>query len=226
MTSTGTQPAVKSIPRVPRARRRFASTVSGVAAQLASWRVWIVSAAVFGVFASLLFGSSAAFSVRQVTAACGQEPPDVRFTSSGDQVSRFLNTCGGVGRDAYQAMQIADLFYPMVVGMFMATSLALVLARLAPRQPSVVAVAVLPLLGTAFDYLENVFAWLALAAFPAPSASISLLGVASAAKTLTFWAAGALLLASLSALVFKEACRRRVRPPTDGGSIVAEGEAP
>ena len=183
------------------------SMLAALMARLASWRVWIVSAIAFAVFAGLFFASSAPFAIPQVEAACGQAPPDVRFTSSAADVSSFLNACGAVGRDAYQSMQVADLLYPLVFGLFLASSLALVLARLAPRRRSVLAFAALPLVGTAFDYVENAFAWMALAAYPDPSPADSLLGLASAAKTTTFWVAGLVLLGAVGALAVVEGRR-------------------
>ncbi len=201
------------------------SMLAALMARLASWRVWIVSASAFVVFAGLFFGSSAPFAIPQVEAACGQAPPDVRFTSSADDVSSFLEACGPAGRDAYQAMQMADLLYPLVFGLFVATSLALVLARLAPGRRSVLAFAALPLAGTAFDYLENAFAWLALAAYPDPSAAGSLLGLASAAKTTTFWFAGIVLLGALGALAVAEGRRRRLSQRAARPAATATSEA-
>ncbi len=75
--------------------------------------------------------------------------------------------------------------------MFLASSLALVLRRLVPGRQVWLALAAVPFLSSAFDYLENVCAWLALAAYPSPAATDSLLGVASMAKVATSWAAGA-----------------------------------
>ena len=220
------EPARAARPAEPTATvvGRTVSTVASVTARLASWRAWLMSATAFGVFAGVLFGSSAPFAIARVEAACGQAPPDVRFTSSGDDVSGFLNACGVAGRDAYRSLQVADVFYPLVFGIFMASSLALVLTRLAPERRRLVAVAGLPLVGSAFDYLENVFAWLALAQFPEESATRSLLGVASAAKTMTFWAAGALLLGSLATLLIAEG-RRRIRPRAHGAHTDATVEA-
>ena len=175
--------------------------------RLASWRVWMVSAAVFVAFAGVFFSSSASFAIPEVEAACGQAPLDVRFHSTADDVADFLGACGPVGRDAYRSLQVADLFYPLVFGVFMASSLAVVLSRLAPDRPALVGLAGLALVGSGFDYLENVFAWRALAAFPGAAPTNSLLGVASAAKTLTFWIVGALLLASIGALVVQRVGR-------------------
>lgn len=179
--------------------------------RLVSWRVWLASTAVFVVFAGIFFASSAPFAVSQVEVICGEAPLDVRFTSSAADVERFLDGCGPAGRDAYRNMQLADLFYPLVVGLFLASSLAMVLSRLFPDRPSVVGWAAVPLIASGFDYLENAFAWAALRAFPEPAATNSLLGVASAAKTSLSWCAGVLLLLSVGAIVARGGRARMAR---------------
>ena len=178
--------------------------------RLASWRVWMVSAAVFVAFAGVFFSSPASFAIPEVEAACGQAPLDVRLHSTADDVADFLGACGPVGRDAYRSMQVADLFYPLVFGVFMASSLAVVLSRLVPGRPALVGLAGLALVGIGFDYLENAFAWRALVAFPDSPATNSLLGLASTAKTVTFWIVGTLLLVSIGGLVAQRVGRRRL----------------
>ena len=79
-------------------------------------------------------------------------PPDVRFYTPGDEVTQFLTGCGEAGRDAYRDLQVADLFYPAVSGLFLASALALVLSRLSRPGSAVIALAALPFLGSAFDY--------------------------------------------------------------------------
>lgn len=178
---------------------------------LASRRFWLAAAAVFVPFALLFFASSAPFSVSEVSRVCGADAPDMRFFSNGADVDRFLDECGPAGRDTYRNLQLADLFYPAIVGLFMATSLAHVIKRLGPSTAWVRWIAALPIVGSGFDYLENVFAWLALTSYPDPISTNSLLGFASAAKTTTTWLAGLLLLAGLIVLGARSA--RRVWPP-------------
>jgi len=185
------------------------------ARRLSSWRWWVVSTTVFVAFAAVFFGTRAPFSVTTVESTCGQAPPDVRFSSSAAEVNDFLVACGAAGRSAYTNMQLADLVYPAVFGVFLATSLGVALRRLGAGGPAVVGLAMLPVLGTAFDYLENVFAWRALTAFPEPSATDGLLGVATAAKTTTFWLAGLLLVAVITMLGIRTIQRRVARFDTD-----------
>lgn len=216
MTLIDTTRTVQPHDPAPPGGGRLVRTVAGLMARLATWRAWLANATVFGLFAGVFFGSNAPFAVPRVEAACGQPPPDTRFTSSAADVNGFLQACGAVGRDAYRALQVADLLYPLVFGLFLATSMALVLVHLAPGRRSLLALAALPLVGAGLDYLENVFAWAALAAFPEPAATDSLLGMASAAKTVTFWVAGSLLVVALGALAVA-AVRRWGRRRADVG---------
>ena len=174
-------------------------------------RIWIASAAAFLVFAGVFFASSAPFAILQVEAACGQQPPDMRFFTSANGITSFLDACGPTGRDTYRNMQLADLVYPAVVGLFLASSLALVIGRISPRGSNAVWLASLPLVASSFDYVENVFAWFALARYPGSAPTDAVLGYASAAKTTTSWASGILLLGALAVLGV-QFVRRRVRP--------------
>lgn len=184
--------------------------IHSVLGRLASWPVWLASAVVFVPFAIVFFASSAPFAIPEVTAICGQSPPDMRFAPTGDEVNGFLRACGPDGRDAYRNLQLADLVYPAVVGMFQASSLAMVAARLGLTRRSTLALVALPLVATGFDYLENVAAWAALSAFPEPTVLASLLGPASAIKTGAGWLSGLALVAGILVLAVRRLARARV----------------
>lgn len=184
------------------------TAVTPFIARLGSWKLWTVSAALLVPIAWMFFASSAPFAIPEVEAACGQAPPDMRFFTTGAGVTQFLDDCGPDGRDAYRNMQLADVFYPAIVGVFMASSLSLALRRLSPRRSRILWLGALPLAAGAFDYVENTFAWFALTSYPDPTATSDLLGVASAAKTTTSWAAGLLLLATLAVIAVRTTSAR------------------
>lgn len=188
---------------------RMITGLSHAMRKLAKWWVLAVTGGVFVVFAVAFFAASLPFSIAHVTSLCGAAPPDVRFYTPADGVSQFLTGCGEAGRDAYRDLQVADLFYPAVSGLFLASALAVVLSRLSRPGSPVIALAALPLLGSAFDYLENVAAWTALAAFPGPAETATgLLGVASIAKQAVSWASWLLLLLAVGCLVTRVLRRR------------------
>ena len=158
--------------------------------RFASWKLWAASCVILVPLAWMFFTSSAPFAVPEVEAACGQAPPDMRFFTTADGVTQFLDGCGSTGRDAYRNLQLADIFYPAIVGIFLASSLSLAIRRLSPRPGGALWLVALPLVAAGFDYLENALAWLALASYPSPTFTSHFLGVASAAKAATSWAAG------------------------------------
>lgn len=181
---------------------RMITGLSHAMRKLATWWVLAVTGGVFVVFAVAFFATPLPFSIAHVTSMCGAAPPDVRFYTPADAVTQFLTGCGEAGRDAYRDLQVADLFYPAVSGLFLASALAVVLSRLSRPGSPVIALAALPLLGSAFDYLENVAAWTALLAFPGPAETATrLLGVASIAKQAVSWASWLLLLLAVGCLV-------------------------
>jgi len=192
---------------------RMITGLSHAMRKLASWWVLAVTGGVFVVFAIAFFATALPFSIVHVTSLCGAAPPDVRFYTPPDGVTRFLTGCGEAGRDAYRNLQVADLFYPAVSALFLASALAVVLSRLSRPGSPLIAMAALPLLGSAFDYLENVAAWTALMAFPGPAETgASLLGGASIAKQAVSWSSWLLLLLAVGCLVIRVLRRRH----TDG----------
>ncbi len=204
-------------PGGPDDRGGLIGTLAASIRHLGRPKIWIASTAVFLVFAGLLFASSAPFAIPEVEAACGQRPPDMRVFTGADDVTSFLDSCGPTGRDTYRNMQVADLVYPAVVGLFLASSLALVIGRLSPRGSNAVWLASIPLVASSFDYVENISAWFALARYPDSAPTDVLLGYASAAKTATSWASAILLLAALT-LLGVQLIRRRGRRIQDDPS--------
>jgi len=206
-------------PSVPRRGAHASGRLARGMERLASGRVVLISGAVLVVAAGLLFATSASFSIPHVQAVCGATAPDVRPYTSAAGVHDFLVACGSEGRAAYRNLQLADLVYPAVVALFVASALGFVLRRLVPGRPRMVGLAVIPLLAGGFDYLENLFAWGALASFPGTSLGDSWLGVASLAKTVISWVAWSLLLGASLCLAGVEVRRRLTRwrgPAADG----------
>jgi hypothetical protein len=211
MTSTPTV-----APSEAAGRRAPVAPLARALAGLASWRVWAVGAVVYAGLAWAFFASTAPFAIPRVTEVCGQQPPDLRVAPGAPEVHDFLATCGEAGRAAYTAMQLADLLYPAVFAFFLASSLALTLHLLAPSRPNLLALAGIPVIAAAFDYLENASAWLALSAFPQPGGADWLFTAASLAKNIASWTAGLLLVGAVLALAGRRlgavAARGRTRP--------------
>ncbi len=187
--------------------------------RLARWEVLVPAAVLYVLSTVLFFASALPFAIPVVTQACGQSPPDVRFYTAGDDVRTFLSGCGAAGHAAYRNLQIADLFYPAISGIFLAAALAVTLCGLVAPTSWLPALAAVPLVGSLFDYLENLAAWTVLAADPAGPAA-DLLGLASVGKQLFSWAAWLLLMAAVVVTVVRRS-QRRLRPP----ALTAPGTA-
>ncbi len=169
--------------------------------RFADRRILVASGVLCLLLAGFMFGTSGRGSLAHVAEHCGQDAPDVRFTTSPEQLQQFLTACGDTGRDAYRDLQLVDLVYPALVGVFLASALASVLSRVG-RRGAAVALAALPLLASAFDYLENLAAWILLARSPEPLPWIGrVLGSASAAKQSLMWASIAVLVIGIVAAV-------------------------
>lgn len=165
---------------------------------LNSWRVLGVLLVLYTFVAGLLFVSPAPFAVSSVARVCGQPPLDTRLAGNSDEVMGFLTACGPEGRSAYRAMEVVDLFYPLLLGLLVAACSAMLLARVARRRPRLRGLAWLPLAGTALDYLENLCVWLALGSYPDAAPTNSLLGLATTAKTTVYAASWVLLVVLLA----------------------------
>ena len=200
-TSTGVPPRDS----IPHAGSGATLSLTAAMARLAGWRVLLASGAAYATFAAVFFTSSLPFTIPRVEAVCRQAPPDVRFAPSATAVQRFLDACGAAGRESYRNLQLADLAYPTVFALFVAAALAFVLSRLTRPGSRLLSLCALPVLGAAFDYLENASAWLALAAHPEPSVASSLFGLASGAKNIASWAAGLVLVVALVLLLARAA---------------------
>lgn len=191
-------------------------------ARLARRRTLLISGVVTVPLAIVLFASSGTSSLAAVADRCGAPAPDVRFTTSPEGIQSFLAGCGAAGRSAYRDLQLLDLLYPAAFGLFLATAMAL-LVPLAWRggSPRWRAVAAIPLLGAAFDYVENAAAWTLLVRYPEPATWVArILGTASAAKQTTMWASALLVLAGLGGAAVERARQRR-KPKMPWGRFVA-----
>jgi hypothetical protein len=188
--------------------------LSNAMRRLASWRILALTGAGCLGAVYLFFATSLPFAIPTVTALCNGAPPDMRFYTSAAGVREFLSGCGESGRLAYTHLQLADLLFPAIVGLFLACALSMVLVRLARPGSVVVAAAALPLLGSVFDYLENAAAWGALAAYPEPTMTAEFLGYASVAKQVCSWASWALLIVATLLLLIKVVRSRGSKRPS------------
>jgi hypothetical protein len=177
--------------------------LAGAMRRLATWRILALTGGGFVGAAYLFFATSLPFAIPTVTALCHNTPPDIRPYTSGQGVREFLARCGEPGRLAYVHLQLADLLYPAISGLFLASALAMVLVRLGRPSSAIAAAAALPLLGAVFDYLENTAAWATLVVYPESARTADLLGYATVAQQVCNWASWALLIVATPLLTIR-----------------------
>ena len=173
--------------------------LSAAMAHLAQRRLLLISGAVTVALAAVLFASSGTSSLAAVADRCGQPAPDVRFhdiARGGPVVPGRLRRRRPIGvprpaaRGRRSTRRRSGSSSPR-------RSPCSCPGRCGRRRPGR-ALAVVPLVGAAFDYVENLAAWTLLVRYPEPAAwAARVLGTASAAKQVTMWASAVLVLAGL-----------------------------
>lgn len=146
--------------------------------------------AVFGLawlaLMGLLFAWTGRFSLTAVATACGHEAPDVLFAPDPGQIEAFLAGCGAPGLQAYQDLQVIDLFYPAATAAFLTVALAFLLRDASPR---LAWLAALPAAAALGDYAENAAAWVLISTEPStlPWAAATAMQAGSAVKFILSW---------------------------------------
>jgi len=136
---------------------------------------WLVLGAllVFILFSILVLPGQSA-SAEAVSADAGS--PDMSFYYSTDDLYRMAESYGQAGRDAYiRARFTFDLIWPIIYGVFLITGLSWVYKRAFPPGNKVWWVNLLPVLGMAFDYLENIAASLVMSRYPQSTPVVDML---------------------------------------------------
>jgi len=124
-----------------------------------------------------------------------------------DVAARF-EALGVQGRTLYRHFQVLDAANAVLMGVALALALSFSLTRLAGAGSVVRGLAVLPLLAAGLELLENALLFLALDAFPAPHAMVSVAGVVTRAKLVIGFGSLLLVVVSFIALAARWALRR------------------
>lgn len=135
--------------------------------------VTLVALAVFVSFSALVLpGQSTA--AEGVAGDAGS--PDTSFFYAPDDLYRMAEAYGEEGRRAYvRARFTFDLVWPVVYTLFLVTSIGWVFARAFPAESRWQRANLLPVLGAAFDYLENISTSVVMLRYPDPTAVLDLL---------------------------------------------------
>lgn len=124
--------------------------------------------------------------------------PDTTFLYSARDLYHMAEAYGPVGRQAYiKARFTFDLVWPLVYSAFLCTATSYVSQRAFARDGWLQRANLIPVLGTLFDYLENLSTSLVMLRFPTPTVVIDAVApLFSATKWALIGASFVLLLAS------------------------------
>lgn len=130
-------------------------------------RLALAALLAFVLFTALVLPGQAARSAERTGG--GAQPDSSLFYSAADLYA-MAEAFGPEGRQAYiRARFTFDLVWPLVYGAFLVTSIGWLAGRaFAPGNPLRLLV-LMPVLGVALDYLENLSTSLVMARYPAPT---------------------------------------------------------
>ena len=122
--------------------------------RLATWKLIIPFLIIFAAMSFYIFPRYQS----QMSAAAGAyvTPLDVRVSYSAADVNALFQKLGTDGRAIYRTVVgKVDMLYPVVYGVLFMALLAYLLTRVSGARKKLILLALLPLGGVLFDYLEN-----------------------------------------------------------------------
>ena len=170
--------------------------------------VALVALAIFLLFtATVLPGQSARSESRM---GRGPQPDSSLFYSAGD-LYNMAEAFGPAGRQAYvQARFTFDVVWPLVYAFFLVTSISWLAGKAFPPGSPWRRLNLTPVLGIAFDYLENITTSLVMARYPARTPVADVLApVFTTLKWLFVGGSFLVLLAVAAAAAWRWIARRR-----------------
>ncbi|MBN1266986.1 MAG: hypothetical protein JXA25_15940 [Anaerolineales bacterium] len=148
---------------------------------ISTGKIAVIALVIFLLFTMLVLPDQAA---RAEQAAGTAESPDTSFFYSAQDLYRIAEEYGEQGRSAYiRARFTFDIIWPVVYSVFLLTAAGWLGSRLFSESRWSL-LNLVPLLGTLFDFLENVGASLVFARFPDTS---PILGMLTPVFTLLKW---------------------------------------
>jgi hypothetical protein len=153
------------------------------------------------------------------------ESPDTAFVYAPSDLYRLAGEYGEEGRQAYIRSRFSfDLVWPLIYALFLTTAISWVLKHAIPADSLLQQANLLPLLGTLFDYLENLSISLVMLRYPEQTAVVdSLAPVFSALKWVSLGLSFVVLLAGAAFAVWRWA-RRATQGPGSAGKESATDE--
>ena len=182
--------------------------------QVSTGPVMLLALAVFVAFSAWVLPQQAA---RAAEVAGGAGSPDMSFYYSPGDLYRWAEAYGPSGRQAYvRARFTFDLIFPLVYLFFLATATSWLAGRAFPPHSLWQRANLAPLLGTLFDYCENVSAALVMVRYPDRTPVVDLLAPVFTGLKWLALGASLVFLAVALAVAARSWARERSRQQRDG----------
>jgi len=155
---------------------------------------WVALAAllIFLLFSALVLPQQATKAEQETGSV---DSPDMSFFYSAGDLYRMAESYGEEGRQAYiRARFTFDLVWPLVYTLFLTTSIGWVFGKAFAPDSRWQRANLAPLLGTLFDYLENLSTSLVMLRYPDQTAVVDLLAPVFTALKWSFLGASFVLL--------------------------------
>jgi len=132
--------------------------------KISSGRVALIALIIFVAFTATVLPAQAQ---KAAQTANGADSPDGSFFYTANDLYESAETFGEVGRKAYiRARWSFDVLWPLVYTLFLATSISWVFSKAFSKQSKLLLANLVPVLGMAFDFLENSAATVVMSRYP------------------------------------------------------------
>ena len=174
-------------------------------AKFSNWKTLLPLFLIFALFSFYIFPQ---YQYRMTEAANGPVAPlDTRFSYTVEEARGAFDKLGAAGREVYrEVVSRVDMVYPIVYGLLFMLVLAWILKKLTTSSSSWLFLALLPLVGVTFDYLENINTRKLLAQYP----NLSTASVSWGERMTQFKHIAGLLSVALAVILFIVVMIRKV----------------
>ena len=170
---------------------------------------WVLTSLVVFLFLIIVILPQQSAEAEVYSADVGS--PDTSFYYSSQRLYDMADGYGLEGRQAYiNARFTFDLIWPIVYALFLSLSIGWTVKGLQLKADRWQRLNIVPILGLVFDYLENIFASIVMARYPARTIFISSLsGLFTSLKWIFIGASFVILVGSLILLILRKLTRSR-----------------
>jgi len=178
--------------------------------RLSTGRATLIALVIFLLFSALVLPKQAADAAATADAG-GAGSPDLSLVYSADDLYRMAEAYGPAGRTEYIRVRFTfDLIWPVVYVAFLVTAISWLSRQAFTPQSLWQRANLVPVIGTLFDYLENVAAALVIGRYPALTPGIDVLApVFTFVKWSFVGGSFVILMVALVAAVWALAGKRR-----------------